>query len=409
MREALRSLTARGRGFLAAGVTAAVCGFLLGERDLVGIGVLAAAVPLATAAWVSLSRHDLSVARTLSAPQVEVGASVTVRVEIENRAARTPRLLFEDHVPYALGARPRAAIEPLGAGDHAGFEYTLRSDVRGSYPVGPAHVRIAEPFGMLALRRSFHTVEHLVVTPRVEPLPAIALAGAQVGAGDQRPRAFAGGNATDVTVREYRLGDDRRRVHWRSTAHTGTLMVRRDERPRQTRCTLLIDNRERAHRGRGAGSSLESAVRTGASIAIHLAGLGYQVRMVTATGEDLGHGWHDGGAMLNTRSLLAGLAMLPAEPSSTLATDWIDETVSSSLFLAVLGAVDEADHPFFSRVGRVGGAKYGVVLDVDAWAARDRSESPTTPITPWLQAIGWRATEIGPTTQLASAWQELGR
>lgn len=405
MRESLHSLTARGRGFLAAGITAAVCGFLLGERDLVGIGVLVAALPLLTAAWVSRSGHDLAVVRTLSAPQVEVGQPVTVRIELENRGNRTPALLFEDHVPYALGSRPRVSIDPLRAGGAVGFEYTLRSDVRGSYPIGPAHVRVAEPFGMLGLRRAFHSIEHLMVTPRVEPLPAIPLAGAQVGTGDQRPRAFSGGNATDVTVREYRLGDDRRRVHWRSTAHTGTLMVRRDERPRQTRCTLLIDNRIRAHRGRGAGSSLEAAIRTGASIAIHLAGIGYQVRMVSATGDDLGHGWHDGGAALNTRSLLAGLAMLPPAATEVLATEWIDESVSSTLFVAVLGAVDESDHPFFARVGRVGGATYGIVLDVDAWGPGES----VAPITPWLRTIGWRATGIGPNTPLATAWQELAR
>ena len=85
---------------------------------------------------------------------------------------------------------------------------------------------------------------------------------------------------------------------------------------------------------------------------------------------------------------------------------------------AVLGycnaanAVDQTDATDFNasmREIKRASRQYGVVLDVDAWAARDRSESPTTPITPWLQAIGWRATEIGPTTQLASAWQELGR
>ena len=411
MREALHALTARGRGFLAAGVTAVVCGILLGERDLVAIGVLLAAVPLAAALWVSRSRHDLAVTRTLSAPQVEVGQAVTVRVTVENRGGRTQRLLFEDHVPYVLGSRPRAAIEPIPGGESVAFEYTLRSDVRGSYQVGPADVRVAEPFGMLALGRGFRSVEHLVVTPRAEELPVIPLAGAQVGAGDHRPRAFAGGNAADVTVREYRLGDDLRRVHWRSTAHTGTLMVRRDERPWQARCTLLIDNRVRAHRGRGAGSSLEAGVRVGASVALHLAGLGYQVRMVSATGEDLGHGWHDGAAVLNTRSLLAGLAMLPAAPVDTLVTDWVDETVSSTLFIAVLGAVDEADHPFFARVGRVGGATYGLVLDVERWAGGRESgaDAPVAPVTPWLRTIGWKAAEVHPNAPLATAWQDLAR
>ena len=42
VREALHSFTLRGRSFLAAGVTAMACGVVLGERDLVRIGALAA-------------------------------------------------------------------------------------------------------------------------------------------------------------------------------------------------------------------------------------------------------------------------------------------------------------------------------------------------------------------------------
>ena len=83
------------------------------------------------------------------------------------------------------------------------------------------------------------------------PLPTIPLTGAWTGSGDNRPRAFATGSAEDVTVREYRRGDDLRRVHWRSSARTGELMVRREEQPWQSRATLFLDNRlERPPRSR---------------------------------------------------------------------------------------------------------------------------------------------------------------
>ncbi len=61
-----------------------------------------------------------------------------------------------------------------------------------------------------------------MVTPRVLPLPPVPLSGAWTGSGDNRPRAFASGSAEDVTVREYRRGDDLRRVHWRSSAHAAS-------------------------------------------------------------------------------------------------------------------------------------------------------------------------------------------
>src|SRR6185436_2007628 len=50
----------------------------------------------------------------------------------------------------------------------------------------------------------------LTVTPRTVRLSQIPLGGAWTGSGDNRPRAFAMGSAEDVTVREYRRGDDLR-------------------------------------------------------------------------------------------------------------------------------------------------------------------------------------------------------
>lgn len=406
MGEALGALTARGRAFLAAGITAALCGIVLGERDLVGIGVLVGVLPLVTAWWIARGRHRLAVTRTLGTAQVEVGQPTTVRVELHNRGPVTHRLLVEDRIPYALGSRPRFVVEPLQPDEQVLLEYAVRSEVRGSFAIGPLSVRVGDPFGLLELRRAFQESDQLVVTPRVEPLPPIALTGSTIGTGDQRPRAFVGGQAADVTVREYRLGDDLRRVHWRSTAHAGELMVRREEQPWQARCTLFLDNRARSHRGTGAGSSLEAAVRAAASIALHLAGQGYQVRLVSASGEDLSHGGHEGAALLNTRSLLAGLAVLPGAPSPALATDWVDDTIASALFVAVVGSIEESDHSFFARLGRLGGTSYALGLDVARWSG---TSEPGEPATGYLRSLGWKAATVSPDVPVAQAWQELAR
>jgi uncharacterized protein (DUF58 family) len=85
------------------------------------------------------------------------------------------------------------------------------------------------------------------------------------------------GSAEDVTTREYRRGDDLRRVHWRSTARTGELMVRREEQPWQSRATVVLDSRRTAHRGTGAASSLEWLVAAAASVAVHLTHAGFAV------------------------------------------------------------------------------------------------------------------------------------
>ena len=144
------------------------------------------------------------------------------------------------------------------------------------------------------------------------PLPPIPLGGAWTGSGDNRPRAFAIGSAEDVTVREYRRGDDLRRVHWRSSARIGELMVRREEQPWQSRATLFLDNRLRAHRGQGIASSLEAAVSAAASIAVHLGQRGFTVRLVTAVRRGPQHDLAHARRRAQHRSAARGAGRRPA-------------------------------------------------------------------------------------------------
>ena len=414
IREALRGFTLRGRSFIAAGVTAVACGIVLGERDLVRIGALVALLPVVAALWVARSGNRLGLARTLSATQVEVGQRAVVHLELTNVGPTTGVLLIEEQIPWALGSRPRFVIDTMRPGWHRQIEYPVQAEVRGRYDIGPMRVRVGDPFGLLELHRTFTRTTSLVVIPSTEPLSPITLRGAWTGTGDNRPRPFASGSAADVTVREYRVGDDLRRVHWRSTAKVGGLMVRREEQPWQSRCTLFIDNRARVHRGQGPHSSIERAVTAAASIAVHLTAQGYQVRLVSALGEEIEHGWHDGDVAVSTQPLLERLAVLPTVPQPDLYTGWVDESVTSGMLVAVLGDTDEHDREFLSGVHHRGSASYAVVLDVDSWAARTADpvfarRPGHLPTAAWLRQRGWKAAELKRSGSLQTTWQELGR
>jgi uncharacterized protein (DUF58 family) len=414
VREALHSFTLRGRSFIAAGVTAMVCGVVLGERDLVRIGALAALLPLVAAFWIARSGNRLGLARTLAATQVEVGQRSLVHLELTNVGPTTGFLLIEEQIPWALGARPRFVIDTMRPGWRRQIEYAVQADLRGKYDVGPLRVRVGDPFGLLELHRTFTKTATLVVIPSTEPLPRITLRGAWTGSGENRPRPFASGNAADVTVRDYRLGDDLRRVHWRSTARVGSLMVRREEQPWQSRCTLLVDNRAHVHRGQGPHSSVERAVTAAASIAVHLTAQGFQVRLVSALGEEIEQGWHDGDVRASARPLLERLAVLPTVEARRLYTGWVDESVTSGMCIAVLGELDDHDRDFLSGLHHRGGASYAVVLDVDSWAARMTqpafSRKPgQLPTAAWLRQRGWKAAELARGGSLQATWQELGR
>ena len=413
MREALAAMTTRGRAFVAAGATALACAVVLGQEDLLRVGALLAALPLVTALFVGRSRYRLGLVRSVSPTQVSVDKEATVRLDLTNDGRiPTGLLLLEDQVPYVLGTRPRLVVDRMATGRRRTVSYVVRSEVRGKFTVGPLSVRVSDPFGLIELNRTFSATTTLTVVPRVFPLPPIPLSGAWTGSGDNRPRAFATGSAEDVTVREYRHGDDLRRVHWRSSARVGELMVRREEQPWQSRATLFLDNRLLAHRGHGSASSLEHAVTAAASVAVHLVQRGFTVRLVTASGEEEGGAWHErGGGAGEAAPLLESLAVLSAVDRPDLDTRWLQDPGHSGLLVAVVGAVSDHDRPAFTRMRHTAATAVAIALDVDAWAgvvSRSGEDRPIPVGVVRLRAQGWQAATAAPDTQLSSVWQELG-
>ncbi|HEX2772294.1 MAG TPA: DUF58 domain-containing protein, partial [Micromonosporaceae bacterium] len=256
MREALRGLTTRGRSFLAAAGAAALSAMILGERDLLRVAVLLAVLPLFAAAYVGRNRYKLSCTRSLDPRRVPVGTSSRVVLRLQNLSRLpTGTLMLEDRLPYALGSRPRVVLERLGAHQASSVAYTVRADVRGRYEIGPLVVRLTDPFGLCELTRAFPSVDRLTVVPQVVPLPNVRVAGEYAGTGESRARSVAVHGEDDAATREYRRGDDLRRVHWKSTARTGELMVRREEQPWESWATVVLDTRMAAHRGEGPTAS----------------------------------------------------------------------------------------------------------------------------------------------------------
>ncbi len=410
VRDDIAGLTVRGRAFVAGGATAVLCGMLLGERDLVRVGAVILLLPLFAIAVAGRSGRRLALVRDLQQDQVEINQPTAVTVELTNLGPTTGTLLAEEQLPWALGQRPRFVVGPIRPRQTRTLRYQVAGEVRGTYDVGPLLVRVTDPFGMLDLHRRFSSTATLVVVPAAEPLPVIRLLGTRTGNGEDRPRPFSHGSASDVTVREYRLGDDLRRVHWRTSAKTGELMVRREEEPWQARCTLFLDNRSTAHRGNGPDSSFERAVTAAASVAVHLAGLGVQVRLVTADGDKLEHALHQGDARTQVRSVLHHLAALRSARTTELSTAWIDETVADGTFVGIFGALTGRDQSFLSRLHTRDGAPYALALDVESWASRTdgTARAPSTSISQ-LHQRGWKAAGLSRFGSIPAAWTELDR
>jgi uncharacterized protein (DUF58 family) len=408
MTKALSGLTTRGRSFVAAGSTAIVCAFVLGERDLLRAGVLVLALPLLSALVVSRTRYRLACARLMEPSRLAVGHEARVDLRLEN-VSRLPSglLLVEDRVPYTLGGRARFVIDRIEPQGFRELGYRVRSDVRGRYRVGPLTVRLADPFGLVELVRSFSVADRLTVTPPIVSLPAGRLSGAWTGGGESLARAIANAGEDDVTPREYRHGDDLRRVHWRSTARRGELMVRREEQHRQSSGTLFLDARRNAHFGEGPGSSFEQAVSIAASLGVHLGRTGMGLRFVTDTGDTLAPSAAFEGALLDAlaairtstgRSLTPGLAALRAAAGPGREGD--------GLVIAVFGTLTPEEARLVATARRGTATYIAVVVDPRVADPDPATATGLDKTGRLLRGAGWRVAIVPSAQVLASVWAD---
>ncbi len=368
----LAGLTTRGSSFLAAGIAAAFTGYLLGERALLCVGVALVALPLLAAAAARRGQYRLSVSRIISPPRVPAGHTATVMLRMENVSrASTGLLLAEDAVPYALGARPRYVLDKIERNGTRELTYPLRSDLRGKFEIGPLQLRVADSFGLVEVSRSLSGRTMFIVTPRVVPLARTVISRSWAGEGEGQARLASMAGEDDVIPREYRNGDERRRVHWRSTARYGELMVRREEQRWRNRATVLLDSRSMSHLGSGAGSSFEMAVSAAASVGVHVSQEGLTGQYISDN--DIIRA----GPFFEDR-LLDALAVVRPSNARTLDRAFKElKVIGAGVIIAVMGRMSQAEARQLAACRTEGSQGIALLLDVATWADAGRRPSPT--------------------------------
>jgi uncharacterized protein (DUF58 family) len=266
---------------------------------------------------------------------------------------------------------------------------------------------MTDPFGLCELQRSFATSDDLVVTPVVMPLPSVRLGGDWAAGGDASARAISASGSDDIATREYRYGDDLRRVHWRSTARTGELMVRREEQPFQSRATLLLDARAGAHRGEGPASSFEWAVSATASAAVCLLRAGFGLQLLREHGEPL----TAPGLPVTEGVLLEALATVSTARATGLdgAVQRLRRAGGGGAVVAFLAALDPQEAEQLARLRSGAVACVAVLMDSDSWvttspAARAKATARHEKTAALLRGAGWRVLPVSHGTTLASVW-----
>jgi uncharacterized protein (DUF58 family) len=387
---------------MAAGGAAVVCGLSIPEPDLVRVGALLVVLPVVSAFTARRSRYRLSCSRRLDPPRVPAGESTSVTARLENVARlRTGVLLAEDVTPYRLGSRPRFVLDEIEPSGTRELNYQIRSDTRGKFTIGPLRVRVADAFGLVEISRSFSTTSTLVVTPKIIPLPRAAAPSSWLGEGDGGMRTISAIGEDDAAPRAYQDGDDLRRVHWRSTARYGELMVRREEHQWRNSASVFLDTRRSAHSGSGSSASFEFAVSAAASIGAHLAEEGFRARLIADAGEIAPRGTF-------TDTLLDMLAVISPSQASSFRAGATALANAGGQLIAVLGRLTQEDAAQLAAARRGNAPAMALLLAASCWAV-DTVGEDTERAAETLSAAGWRVAIATASTPLATAWQQLHR
>jgi uncharacterized protein (DUF58 family) len=203
-------------------------------------------------------------------PSAFEGEGVAVSLVLENQGGRTVHLVeIADSFGPGLAHR-QLLLEPGPLHGRCSRRLTYRtfcSRSWGIYPVGPLSLRTADPMGLFPARRSILQVEPFAVYPQAYRVAALERLGGRATATPQpTTRDRPGQSLAYLGVRDYRPGDDLRRVHWPATAHRGHPVVKLQEVDLVPYVSLFLDL-ERAHRaGTGRKSTLDYLVRSAASL-----------------------------------------------------------------------------------------------------------------------------------------------
>lgn len=229
-------LTATGRVVLVIALVALVAGPLLGVAELVVVGVLAAVV-LVAAIPLSAGRPAFAVRIDLGDGRVVAGESAAGALVVENTGSRRSRASdLEVPVGDAVGVLSVPALAP---GEMYEPLFEIPTTRRGLIVVGPATAAKADPFGVLRRRSAWSAPTTLYVHPHTVRVGGTAdglvrdLEGVETRARTTSDIAFH-------ALRDYVPGDDRRAIHWRTTARSGQLMVREFEEVRRTHLAVAL-------------------------------------------------------------------------------------------------------------------------------------------------------------------------
>ncbi len=270
------------RGWLVGGLGVALLALGIGlHYPLVGGVGGALLVVLAAEVAAVVATPDIVVRRVVKPAVVVRHEDCHATLYVTGRRHRgLARLEVSDTVDGSLVPVP---LPEAARSETVSVPYPIPTPKRGLVEVGPVRLRRVGLAGL-----ADHTVwvgrsDVVRVLPRRVPISGMPAGTRRTAVGTDT--AWELGGTDLVGLHEYAMGDDLRRLHWATSARTGTLMVREDVDPAEAHVRVVLDDRASGYRASTPEHhGFEDAVEVASALCRVAQEEGHPVRFGTTSG-----------------------------------------------------------------------------------------------------------------------------
>ena len=193
--------------------------------------------------------------------RIVAGQTAVGEISVRNERARSARSGIIE-LPIGTGTG-EFVVPPLGAHETWDEMFLISSRHRGLINVGPARAVRSDALGLLRRVRMWDEPVLLHVHPRTVRVPFDAT-GFQLDVEGVSTGKLSSSDVSFHALRDYEPGDDRRAVHWQSTARLGKLIVRQYEETHRSHHVIVLDT----SRDAWDHDSFETAVSVAGSLGL---------------------------------------------------------------------------------------------------------------------------------------------
>jgi len=211
------------------------------------LAYLVTAVIVLSYLWAWANVTWVQVGRFTRGRRSQVGKLAEEQFEVSNRSI-LPKLWLEvrDHstLPGHLSSR---VLNTLGGRKRQRWMVRTYCQQRGRFRLGPMTLSSGDPLGLFRLQRYLPATSTIIVYPATVDLPVFAPSVGYLPGGEAMRRRTHYVTTNVSGVRDYAPGDSFNRIHWRTTARTGELMVKEFELDPTADVWLFLDMHSAMH------------------------------------------------------------------------------------------------------------------------------------------------------------------